>query len=678
MNANRSRLGSVSVNGIGLQILLPSHWRLVVAAIGIGLAALGQVVITSGRVFDWPLLTPLADAVFDMHRQPTAILIGVLLLVAGGVVFAASVSPERRTDDLAGARPGLKALVGQTRRWRLFAAIIALGVAISAVLWLKLALGSYSDVYPFWWAFGIAVAAGAFLYLDRSSGVDLRPRIGLLEVAFVALATGAFILLNLIDLRSWYYSVIGDEYRIFRETSPIARGVSLNFFSLQGEYGILPVAEGYYRAIVMKIFGIDYFGWKLGTTIAGAVVIPPLYLLVRTLFNVRTAVAAVGLLVAAQVMLAYSHAGYDALFAIFPTVLTFALFFPGMKRGSALLIFAAGAAAGLGFYTFYPGRLILPVLLLVLFLYRNRVDLKRDLPILLFGFALVVTPMIVVNNTDIITFMRDQSLFNYDPTIVPDPWDRIKDNIFRNPLAFNYNENEQHFISGSLLEPITAVLAVLGLAYALRRFRRPAFTFLLIWFGIAMAASGIASPHGFTPMIRMSYLIPIVVVFGAIALAKGYEIAQGMIGNNALRTAVPALAMAIVLVAVVGSNLYRFWEVTPENFPNTPGAVAMKALLSDECRQGSGQRLVVTPGALSGSLALAITTRDWSGTPPVMLTYDEIDRVQEFSPMSCVVYIPETEPPSAEDLARIRLQTGAQRAVSEYDDSGQVRVLVLR
>ena len=657
---------------------MPAHWRLVVAAAGVGLAALGQVVITSGRVLDWPVLTPLADVVFDMHRQPTAILIGVLLLVAGGVVFAASVSPERRTDDLAGARPGLKAFAGEARRRRAFAAVIALGVAISAALWLQLALGSYSDIYPFWWAFGIAVAAGAFLYLDRRSGVDLRPRIGLLEVAFVALATGAFILLNLIDLRSWYYSLIGDEYRIFREVSPIARGFSSNFFSLRGEYGSLPVAEGYYRATVMKIFVIDYFGWKLGTTLAGAVIIPPLYLLVRNLFSVRTAVAAVGLLVAAQVMLAYAHAGYDALFAIFPTVLTFALFFPGMKRGSALLIFAAGAAAGLGFYTFYPGRLILPVLLLVILLYRSRVDLKRDLPILLFGFALVVTPMVIVNNTDVITIMRDQSVFNYNPAIVPDPWDRIKDNIFRSPLAFNYNANEQHFISGSLLEPITAVLAVLGLAYALRRFRRPAFAFLLIWYAIAMGASGIASPHGFTPMIRMSYLIPIMIVFAAVALAKGYELAQDMIGKKALRTAVPALAMAIVLIGVVGSNLYRFWEVTPENVPNTPGAVAMKVLLSDECGQGSGPRLVVTPGAISGSLALAITTRDWGGTPPVMLTYDEMDRVQEFSPTSCVVYIPETEPPSSEDLARLRRQTGAQRVVSEYDDSGRVRVLVLR
>ena len=62
MNANRSRLGPISNNGIGLQISLPAHWRLVVAAVGIGLAALGQAVITSGRVLDWPL----ADAFVEL------------------------------------------------------------------------------------------------------------------------------------------------------------------------------------------------------------------------------------------------------------------------------------------------------------------------------------------------------------------------------------------------------------------------------------------------------------------------------------------------------------------------------------------------------------------------------------------------------------------------------------
>ena len=424
------------------------------------------------------------------------------------------------------------------------------------------------------WVVGITVVAAAFFYLDRCSGVDLRIRIGLWEVAFLVVVTGAFLALNLRDLTSWYYSVIGDEYVYWDQARAVAEGVPRpnfdNFFSLRGVYDVLPVAETYYVAGVMEIFGTDYFAWRFASVLAGAAVFAPLYLLVRSLFNVRTAVAAAVLLVAAHVMLAYAHSGYDPLFALFPSFLAFALFFSGVKRGSALLMFGAGVAAGMGFYVFYPGRFVLPVLLLVLLLYRSRVDLKRDLAILLVGFVLAAAPMVIVNNTDIISLVGGHSVFNYDPAIVPDPFDRIKDNIFRSPLAFNYNQKAQHFISGSLLEPITAVLAVLGLAYALRRFQRPAFAFLLIWYAIAMGASGIASPHGFTPMIRMSYLIPIMVIFAAVALGKGYGMLQTNIGSGALRVAAPAGVLAIVVLAVVGSNLYRFSEVTPDDVRNTP------------------------------------------------------------------------------------------------------------
>ena len=658
-----------------------SHWRLAAAALGIGVAAFGQIVITSGRVFDYPVLTPLADVIFDMHRQPTAILLGVLLLAAGGAAFAASVIPEREMADLEGERPGLRALAGQEGRKWLFAGIIALGVAISAVLWLLLALGNYSDAYPLVWVLGIAVVAGAFLYLDRLSGVNLSLRIGLLEVAFLVIVIGAFFALNLRDLTNWYYSVIGDEYVYWDHARAVAEGSPRNFFSnffhLRGVYDVLPVAETYYVAGVMKIFGTDYFAWRFASVLAGAAVFAPLYLLVRSLFGVRTAVTASVLLVAAHVMLAYAHAGYDALFALFPSVLAFALFFTGMKRGSALLIFGAGAAAGLGFYVFYPGRFILPVLLVLLFLYRASVDLKRDLAILLVGFALAAAPMVIVNNTDIISLMGRQSVFSYDPAIVPDPFERIIDNAFRSPLAFNYNEKAQHFISGSLLEPITAVLAVLGLVYALRRFRRPAFAFLLIWYGISMAASGVASPHPFVPMIRMSYLIPIMVIFAAVALGEAYGMVQGKISTSTLRTVAPAMALSIVALAVVGSNVYRFLEVTPEDVRNTPGAVVMKAVLSEECSDGGGQRVIVAPHT-GGSLGFAVASRDWDGVPPVMLAYDELERVQEFSPTSCVVYRLEGATPSEGDLRRLQQLEGKRQRIPVYDDAGEQLVIVLK
>ena len=656
------------------------------AALGVAVAALGQVVIMSERAFDWPVLTPLANTIFDMHLWPTAVLLGVLLLAAGGALFAASIPSEPQVADLEGPRPGLRALWDGALRWWWLSGLVALGLAISASFWLPLAFGEYKDSYPWLWVTGIAVVAAAFLYYDWLRGVDLGLRIGLLEGGFLIIVTGTFIALNLSDLTSWYYTVIGDEYIYWEQAREVVEGSSPNFFSLKGVYGVLPVAETYYEAAVMKLSGSDYFGWKFAGVLTGAAVFAPLYFLVRGLFSVRTAAAALVLLVAAHVMLAYAHTGYDALFSLAPPVLACALFFSGIRRGSALLVFGAGAAAGLGLYVFYPARVILPVLLALLFLYRSRVDFTRHLAILLFGFALVVAPLVIVNNTDLLTLAGKHSVFNYDPAIVPDPWDRIKDNVLRSPLAFNYNEKDQHFISGSLLEPITAVLAVLGLAYALRRFRRPAFAFLLIWYGIAMAASGIASPHGYVPMIRMSYLIPIMVVFAAIALDRGIGLARGFIGSRPLRTVATALALAVVVLAAVASNLYRFWEVTPGDVRNSSGAVVMRAVLSRECGDGGGNRVILAPRSIGGSLGLAIAARDWGGgTPPVILFHDEMDKVQEFSPASCLVYLPEGGDflgdaiilPD-EDRLRLARLTGGQEPIAIYDDARQQAVFVVK
>lgn len=662
---------------IVLRIPLAAHSRLVAAALGVGLAACGQVVIMSERVFDLPVLTPLANAVFSIHPLPTTVFLGVLLLAAGGGLFAASIRSEPRPDDLEGNGPGLGTLADGARR-PLFAGLLLLGVASSVFLWVQLAIGNYEDAYPWLWVVSIAVAGGAFLYLDRRSGVNLGLRIGVLEVAFLVVITGTFIGLNLRDLNDWYYSAIGDEYVIFEAAKGVAEGATPNFFSLRGEYDIIPVAQTYYRAAVMDVFGVDYFGWKFASVLAGAAVLAPLYLLVRSRFNVPAAVGAVVLLAASHVQLAYAHTGYSALFALFPTVVAFALFYSALKRGSSFLMFGAGVATGLGFYVLYNARILLPILLLALLVYRGRLGLKRNLPLLALGFALAVIPMVIVAQSELVTLANDQSVFNYNPGIVPDPWDRIKDNALRSPLAFNYSNYAQHFVSGSLLEPITAVLSVLGLAYALRRFTRPTFLLLLMWYAVAMVTSGIASPHPYVPVGRMSYLIPVMVVFAAVALGKGYELVQDIAKNNALRRVVPPLALAVVLLAAVGSNLFRFWYVTPGDVPGTWEALVMKPALSSECRDSDRQTVVVSQGP-GGTHSYTISSRDWDDDrTPVILAYDEMERVTEFVPISCVIYWPRAEPQFTADIARLQRLTGAQQVTSEYDHSGEGPVVVLR
>ncbi len=103
--------------------------------------------------------------------------------------------------------------------------------------------------------------------------------------------------------------------------------------------------------------------------------------------------------------------------------------------------------------------------------------------------------------------------------------------------------------------------------------------------------------------------------------------------------------------------------------------MVIKAVLSDECNSAEGQRVIVAPHT-GGSLALAVASRDWGGSPPVMLAYEEMDRVQEFSPTSCVVYRLEGAPPSEADF--MRLATLGGLATPVYDDSGKQPVFLVK
>ena len=678
------RFKSVGSGQITLDLPALAHWRLATVALGIGVAALGQIVIMSSRVFDLPVLTPFADEFFDMFQRPTTVLLGVLLLLVGAVVFAAFIRSESG-DDAAERRLGPVNLPFSLPRSLVFAALIVLGVAFSGYLWLQLAGDSFSRGYPVIFALGLALLAGALFFIDKRNGVDFRFRIGLWEFAFVAAVTGGFIAINLSDLTKWYYT--GEEtYVIYNFSSSIADGItSPNFFSQTGPRPWEPVMQYYYLAAVMKVFGINFFGWKLSSVLAGAAVFPALYFLARTLFNARIAVIATLLLLGAHVLLAYSHYGWASLTGLAPGLTAMALFFAGVKRGSALLLFLAGAVAGVGFYVNMAVRLTMPILaafVVLLLLFRHRIQLRHTVVFVALGLFVAVAPIFISNGIDVIREPSKESLFNYrHEERITDVWDSVQNNIFVNTTAFNFSHggynSQEIYASGSLLEPITAVLAVLGLAYAVRRFRAPAYLFLVTWFVVSMVSGGYNSPHREIAVGRLMYMIPLMVLLAALALDAATGFFQRSVNFRVLRWAAP-VAIAVVVFAAFGSNLYRFWEVSPEKVPANPPAVVMKAALSDECRSSDRNTVVVT-GQPQGTVFLAINAWDWgSDRVPVIVGYDDIEMVNEFAPVSCVVYQPGRDRPVDQDVAQLRRQTGAQTVTTEFDRSGQRSVLVLK
>src|SRR5439155_4026131 len=190
------------------------------------------------------------------------------------------------------------------------------------------------------------------------------------------------------------------------------------------------------------------------------------------------------------------------------------------RSGSSLALYGAGVSAGLGFYTFYSARTILPVVgLFVLSERRWWRRLPRLWPLAL-GFAVTVAPIALVSKGELITRMVSQVPGGYSSGISGPVGQRIVNNLSRNLLAFNFNPSIDHYVSGSLLDPATAVLAALGVALAVWRIRDHSFRLLLIWLLVALGVTGLLSPYPGVAVTRLHYCLPPLALMAALAAVQ--------------------------------------------------------------------------------------------------------------------------------------------------------------
>ena len=399
--------------------------------------------------------------------------IGYLLLLGLGVALFAVGSAGlwvRRSRDFpvtinspssASLQPSSFGTFGGTIA--LLSGAIALGVLIAL-----LAAGSTWGWTLVPWVLALGAFSAPFLRPLRLAEFPLVAwiRHRYLDLILVLALMAGFIGLNLVDLQDWYYSAIGDEFLFFEHAKHIAESGVERPFSQEGVYNKHPVMNSVFQAAVMRVFGVDYFGWTFSEVLNGAIAIPGIYLLGHMLGGRKAAVISAALFASSHFIFAFSHVGYNNLSPIPVAVWSLALFILGWRNGNPLLLYAAGAIAGFGFYTHYSGRAILPVMLLFAL---TAASPRRvlDLWPLVLGFALTVAPTFVVEQEQVFTRMFDQVVGGYSEVVAGSTGNRILNNIEINLPAFNYNSTVHSYVYGPLMDPVSAVLAVLGIGFAL-------------------------------------------------------------------------------------------------------------------------------------------------------------------------------------------------------------------
>ena len=278
--------------------------------------------------------------------------------------------------------------------------LIALGLALGALSLLLYIARGYSHGMLWLWLIAPVVAAVGFGLRAR-----VWPRIAALDVGLAVLAAAVCSPLYLIELYRWPVQVSSDEIAIMGVSSDISHAPGDPFaysFYLTRPAGLFVV----WGHLGQWLGGIDLFHMRLLHALVGLLTVAGCYVLFRLLLPRNWAFLGAVLVGVNHAMVMISRLAMRENTAVFILVLALILLVWGFRHGQELAIFLGGFVAGLGFYVYYPARVVFPIWIVFLIglglLYKRRFPARRLAlvgAITTAGFILAATPIVYSETT---------------------------------------------------------------------------------------------------------------------------------------------------------------------------------------------------------------------------------------------------------------------------------------
>jgi 4-amino-4-deoxy-L-arabinose transferase-like glycosyltransferase len=246
----------------------------------------------------------------------------------------------------------------------------------------------------------------------------------------------------------------------------------------------------YLQTLFFRLLGTTFLAIKLQSLLPGIFTVLALYFLARELFGVRTALFSAAFLAFNRWHFNMSRWGWNELYPPLIMVLTLLFILRGVRRrhwGDWLL---AGLLLGLGMYTYLAIRLVV----IVIFLYLGlRLLLERNFlrrywqGLLLFfviyvltfaplGFTYLKNPFTFLNRTEQVSIQHDIEAAG---GALQPLWESVRRHV--RMFHVEGDRNPRHNLPGQpMLDPITGAFFLLGLAWALWRWRDHRHALLLI------------------------------------------------------------------------------------------------------------------------------------------------------------------------------------------------------
>ena len=287
-------------------------------------------------------------------------------------------------------------------------------------------------------------------------------------------------------------------------------------------YWVQPVLV-YLTAFVLKLLPLSQTTIRLPSAAIGAANVALMYLVARAFLKREwAALAAAGMLALTPSHFMFSRLGVDVIYPL-PFVLTWLLFLRTYEEwGEPWRLVAAGAALGLGVYSYIASIFMMPLYfaLTCVWLVR-RGESRRALPFAAGGFVAPLVPFaiwLVANRTAYVDLFRRYQHVNAAPIgLVHTIVDRISLywDCFNPAFLFaiaNDSPVNSTFRSGMFLLPVGVLLAA-GLPGVVAAWRARSTSWLLIA-GVVLAPLGIVLV-GERAVPRLMPLVPFVVLIAA-------------------------------------------------------------------------------------------------------------------------------------------------------------------
>lgn len=356
--------------------------------------------------------------------------------------------------------------------------------------------------------------------LPGSAPINFKPE-DRIDICFLIVLSICASILYLCTITDSIYYIWGDEGNALITARAIRDQFKTEVFWGKGIYNEHPILGSNISAIFLLVFGDSITSVRASVMIPSLMSLFPLFYLLKQQFNRLIGWVGALMFVSGYYHYQFSHLSYNNLWLVPCIAWTLWFVYAGIEKNSSRLLFIGGVLGGISPLFTYQAVVIPVSLFVILLVWKIKCRKLNFKELHLFsGLIIGLSPFILTLKSHLFTVFSEHlktDNVGSSLSIAQEAFDKLKTAL----LAPSYPEIHTHFIEGTLFDPISSCLYVLGIFVLLSMLFSSKHQLFVV--GILSLFSGfsimnIASPYAAPSPTRFTYLCILVPIISSSVL----------------------------------------------------------------------------------------------------------------------------------------------------------------